>query len=85
MKTKTIKWADITLKYANGKNAMIGKIKIGTVHWNGIDSNPELRYVALSFLPNVTSGGRLGKFPTEKQAMEEVERVTNSWINEISE
>lgn len=77
-KTYTITWKTSTSRFSSGKVAYVGKIKIGSYHYNGIDRDESLRQVAMTILPGLEPD--LGKFPTEQLAMEKVEAAFKKWI-----
>ncbi len=83
MKLLPIIWKQQIERYSNGKNATIGGVKVGSIHYNGIDRNDALRYVANCTLPNVKNSGHIGKYPTEKEAMAEVERIVYVWFDKV--
>ena len=82
MRIKSIEWKAQRGQYSNGKDAFIGKVKVGSIGWNGIDRDTNLRYIAYSKLPSVKD--QLGKYPTEQEAMNEVERITKVWFDEAT-
>lgn len=83
MEFKKLIWKNSTSKYTSGKDAFIGKIKVGTYYYNGIDRDPALRYVAKTTLPNLKPD--LGKFPTEEEAIDIIEKSVAAWLKEITQ
>lgn len=83
MEFKKIEWAIMTGQYSNGKNAFMGKIKVGSVSWNGIDKDENLRYIAHCALPSITNIPSRSKYPTEELAMSRVKDLVEVWLKEI--
>lgn len=81
MEHKEIVWKEKTQQYANGKNAYVGKIIIGSCNWNSIDRNTDLKYVASFDLPQLPI--KNNKFKTEQEAMNMVEKHFKVWFKEI--
>lgn len=71
------KWIDNKSRYSSGKTAMVGKIKIGSWHWNGIDRDPNLKYVGTFMLGSIE---KQKKFSSEDNAIAFVEECFNQWI-----
>ncbi len=71
-------WKISKAQYSSGEDAFLGSIKVGSIHWNGIDRDPNLRYVATCLLPGIKP--QLGKLPTEQLAKNAVEMAINAWI-----
>lgn len=64
----------------NAKNAYVGRVKVGSVIYNGITSDDKLKYIASIGLPSIKFDDN--KRPTEKEAMNLVERVVSDWFKE---
>lgn len=74
-------------KYVSGENAYLGKVRVGSIHYNGIDRDKTLRYVANTTLPTISGlpFSTIGKFPTEDEARKKVEETVEQWLANISE
>lgn len=76
-----ITWTTQTGKYSNGEDCKLGEWVVGSVSWNGVDRNPDLRYVAYCKLPGIKDV--IGKFPTEQEAKSKLEATIAYWLKNI--
>ena len=64
----------------NGKNAYVGEIRIGTYHWNAIDS-VNGKYKVISLLPQSKVTGV--KVDSDEEAMKLIEKEFNLFMNKL--
>ena len=80
-----MQWEQRTGQYQNGHNLRKGKWVVGYTEWGGSSRNdPDPKnWVAYCNLPGLKNF--LGKFKTEAEAQERIERAVDYWFDGIAQ
>ena len=74
----SIEWRQSTEKFDNGVHMFLGKYRVGSVQWDGINRTDE-NYAVFLNLPGIKS--RLKKqYKTREEAIEMAEETVRYWI-----
>jgi len=76
----TIAWKRKTGHYTNGTTAYLNKIAVGSVNWDTVSSNRELRYKVTCTLPQANRADT--NFETQEQGKAKLQSIIESWFNE---
>jgi hypothetical protein len=75
-------WKDSESRYSNGKNLMLGKMRVACVFYDGSVSKGSVNVYALTTSMDGIKA-HLGHFLTEEEAKTKAESVLNHWVNKF--
>jgi Na+/melibiose symporter-like transporter len=82
MKFKKIKWVEDQRQYSSGLVAMVGRIAIGSVFWNGFTSkNDPKKYTVNCKLTGIKE--YLGSYLTQEEGNNRLEITYLGWQKEL--
>jgi hypothetical protein len=79
-----IRWVQQKLQFQSGKDAYVGKVKIGCVVYDSLTSREQKeKYAAICKLPGIKAD--LGHFFTEDKAQKKLEAVWLHWVGMLNQ